>query len=87
MVCKEVEQELKNAEETIAMVRSLLTRHRYPDDLRTVVVSGFISQRIEHNDAIVLLLRSNLVGSAFALVRSVVEILYRALDLRTNLTL
>ena len=40
---------------------------------------GFIDQMIEHHDAMLLLIRSGKVGSAFALARSIVESMYRGL--------
>ena len=47
---------------------------------------GFISQGIEHHEAVVLLLRSNLIGSGFALVRSIIEILVRGAWMTTSAT-
>ena len=47
------------------------------DDERSTVVVAFIDQAIEHHAAILLLMRSGLVGSAFALTRSITEILVR----------
>ena len=72
-------EHLNRVEKRIRTARRLLAQHGYPDDLRTVVVSGFIDQMIEHHAALLLLIRSRLVGSAFALVRSIVEGMYRGL--------
>ncbi len=47
-------------------------------DDRSHLLLGYGSLALEHQHAIVLLLRNNLIGSAFALVRPVFEILYRA---------
>ncbi len=56
-----------------------------PDEWSTVVI-GFIAQAIEHHAAILLLLRSSFTGSAFALVRCVVEILVRGVWITTCAT-
>ena len=66
-------------EEAIAKAKGILARHGYPDDLRTVMVVGFISQMIEHHAAMLLLCRNGLLGSAFALGRSIVESMYRGM--------
>jgi hypothetical protein len=57
----------------------LLERHRYPDDARSVWIEGSVAQTLEHHDAISLLVRRQLTGSAFALVRPLVETVVRAL--------
>jgi hypothetical protein len=72
-----VEAELKLAEEVIGEVKKILSAHRFSDDEWSTVVIAFIDQGIEHHSAILLLLRSKLTGSGFALVRPVVEILVR----------
>jgi hypothetical protein len=56
-----------------------LAIHAYPDDLRTVMAIGFITQIIEHHGAMLLLIRGDKIGSAFALARSLVEGMYRGL--------
>jgi hypothetical protein len=70
---------LKRIEDVIQEAKALLGLHGYPDDLRTVVVIGFMDQMREHHDAMLLLIRSGLVGSAFALSRAIFECLYRGL--------
>jgi hypothetical protein len=72
-----LEAELKLAEDVVGEVKRILSRHEFSDDEWSTVVIGFIAQGIEHHAAILLLLRSGLVGSGFALVRSVIEILVR----------
>jgi hypothetical protein len=47
-------------------------------DTRSQVLLSYTSIALEHQEAIVLLARHGLSGSAFALIRSVFEILYRA---------
>jgi hypothetical protein len=72
-----LEAELKLAEDVVDGVKRILSSHKFSDDEWSTTVIGFIAQGIEHHAAILLLLRSELVGSGFALVRSVVEILVR----------
>lgn len=73
----ELDAELKSSEGTVLEVKRILNRDQTSDDERSTVVVAFIDQAIEHHAAILLLLRSGLVGSAFALTRSVTEILVR----------
>jgi hypothetical protein len=72
-----VKKELKSAEAVILEVKKILNGNKYTDEEYSTVVVGFIAQGIEHHEALVLLTRSVLTGSAFALVRSVVEGLVR----------
>lgn len=81
-----LQAELKLAEEGIDEVKRILSSHHFSDDEWSTTVIGFIAQGIEHHAAILLLLRSGLVGSAFALVRSVVEILVRGVWMTTCAT-
>ncbi len=76
-VSADVEKELKSAEAVILEVKKILNGNKYTDEEYSTVVVGFIAQGIEHHEALVLLTRSGLTGSAFALVRSVVEGLVR----------
>lgn len=66
-------------EEVIRQAKGMLARHRYPMDLRTLIVIGFIDQMIEHHRAMLLLVRNGKVGSAFAMARSIVESMFRGL--------
>src|SRR5437016_7286257 len=54
-----------------------LNKGKFPDDERTMLVVAFVDQGIEHHAAILFLMRSGFDGSAFALTRSVTEILVR----------
>lgn len=76
-VSADVERELKSAEAVILEVKNTLNGNKYTDEEYSTVVVGFIAQGIEHHAALVLLTRSGLTGSAFALVRSIVEGLVR----------
>jgi hypothetical protein len=56
----------------------LLERHAYPDDERSVWVAGSLAVALEHHAAISLLINKQLTGSAFALLRPMVETVVRA---------
>jgi hypothetical protein len=75
----ETEEHLKKVEQVIWQVNNTLAEFTYPDDTKTVMVIGFLSAMIEHHRAMMLLIRNGLVGSAFALARSIVEGMYRGM--------
>jgi len=75
----ETREHLQHCEAAIQEAKRLLAIHGYPDDLRTVMVIGFITQLVEHHEAMLLLIRADKVGSAFALARSPVEGMYRGM--------
>ena len=70
-------EELNKAQYTMEEVKKVLNDLKLSGEDWSVVVAGMIHQGIEHHDSILVLIRSKLTGSAFALVRSVVEILVR----------
>jgi hypothetical protein len=70
---------LNTVEGVIVKAKAILGRHSYPDDLRSVVVMGTLTQIIEHHEAVLLSIRNDKMGSAFALVRCIVEGGYRGL--------
>lgn len=72
-------EHLKEVERAIEKAKQLLGKHGYPDDLRNVVVIGFISQVVEHHESMLLLIRNGKAGSAFALARSIFESMMRGL--------
>lgn len=73
------EKHLQAVEKALDTTKAQLTRHKYPDDLRTVIVAGLIDIMIEHHEAILLLVRGGKIGSAFALARSVFEAMYQGM--------
>ena len=75
----DVRQHLIKVEAGIQSAKPLLGRHRYPDDYRTVVVIGFIAQLVEHHQAVLVLIAHDMIGSAFALARPIMEGMYRGL--------
>jgi|ERR1017187_515761 hypothetical protein len=76
---KETLEHLNNVEKVIGEAKRLLSRHVYPDSLRTVILAGCVDQMIEHHEAMLCLMRNAKFGSAFALARSIVEGMYRGL--------
>jgi hypothetical protein len=72
-------QHLCQVEVAIENAKALLTRHSYRADRRTLIVAAIIDQLIEHHEALLLLVRAEKTGSAFALARSIVEGMYRGL--------
>jgi hypothetical protein len=65
--------------EVRARLYELLARHEYPTDTKTVFVIGCVDTALEHHQAIWLLAKSGLHGSAFAFVRLVYDAMFRAL--------
>lgn len=64
-------------------LRELLSRHEYPLDknldTKTTLLGAYVDIALEHHEAILLLIKAKLLGSAFALVRPLVETMLRAL--------
>jgi hypothetical protein len=56
----------------------LVTGFDYPTDEKSQILLAYHSIMAEHHSAIFLLIQNDLCGSAFALVRPVYELLYRA---------
>jgi hypothetical protein len=72
-----VENELKLAEGVATEIKRVITPLKYPDDEWSTTVAAFIDQAFEHHAAIILLIRSALFGSAFALLRLLEDIVVR----------
>jgi hypothetical protein len=68
MINADTNAALNSSEATIGDVKRILSALKYSDDEWSTTVVGLIDQGIEHHAAFLLLIRSNLVGSAFALV-------------------
>jgi hypothetical protein len=64
----------------------LLDGRKYPADDKTAWVTASVVLALEHQEAIVLLIKAKMCGSAFALVRSVVDGMSRALWLNARAT-
>jgi hypothetical protein len=70
-------EHLGRVEVAIKRAKVLLARG-YPDPpLRSTLAIGLIAQTIEHNEAMLLLIRNEKNGSAFALARSIFESAFR----------
>jgi hypothetical protein len=80
------EEELKLAEGIAKEIKKVITPLKYPDDEWSTTVAAFIDLAFEHHTAIILLIRSSLFGSAFALLRSIVEIVVRGVWIATCAT-
>jgi hypothetical protein len=57
----------------------VLIKYSYVDSLRNIIVIGLINQMIEHHEAMVMLVRTGKIGSAFAVARSIFESMFRGL--------
>lgn len=75
----ETVEHLGRVEEVMRKAKLILARYSYPDDARTVTVMGTVTQIIEHHEAMLLLIRNDKIGSSFALIRSIVEGVYRGM--------
>src|SRR5258708_14816279 len=74
-----LKEHLIRCEKAMQFAKPILGEHGFPDDHRTVIVIGFISVLVEHQESVLLLVMHEKVGSASALVRPVVEGAYRAM--------
>ncbi len=59
-------------------ISELVTSYQYPNNNKSQILLAYHSLLAEHHSAIFLLVQNSLYGSAFALVRSLYELLYRA---------
>jgi hypothetical protein len=60
-------------------LRQLFRSHKYPRDTRSLLLQAYVDIALEHHDAIWLLAKCRLNGSAFAMVRLVFDTMFRAL--------
>lgn len=65
-------EELKNK------IGSMVLKHTYENTDRLRIISAYFSMLVEHHGAIHLLIKKELTGSAFTLVRPLHEILFRS---------
>ena len=59
-------------------LRRLFHRREYPQDTKTFLLRAYVDIALEHHDAIWLLAKCRLNGSAFAIVRLVFDAMFRA---------
>ncbi len=74
---QETIEHLSRIETAIKQAKVLLARGYTDPSLRTTLVIGLIAQMIEHHEAMLLLIRNEKSGSAFALARSIFESAFR----------
>jgi hypothetical protein len=79
-------EHMVKCEKAIQSAKPIIGKLAFPDDYRTTTVIGFISILIEHQEAFLLLVMREMVGSAFALGRPIVEGMYRGLWLNVCAT-
>ena len=75
----ELKEHLIRCEHAVQTAKPVLGKYGFPDDYRTVIVIGFISIAVEHQESALLLILHDKVGSAFTLGRPIVEGAYRGL--------
>jgi hypothetical protein len=73
MTPKLAREHLDKARDTVMEVERLVCSHTYPDDKRTVMVRGELSTIIQHHRSVLLLLRSGIVTSSYALTRDIIR--------------
>jgi hypothetical protein len=81
-----IKAHLIKCEKAVQSAKPIIGNFEFPDDYRTTTLIGFVSVLVEHQEAFLLLIMHRLSGSAFALVRPVVEGMYRALWLNVCAT-
>jgi hypothetical protein len=69
----ELRKKLIRTEDAMNTAKRVLAKNEYRPNTRTAIVLGFMTQMVEHQEAILLLTVRDMVGSAFALARSVFE--------------
>lgn len=69
----------QRGDELRAQVRQMLERHQYSTTTKSVMLLAYVDLALEHHAAIWLLRERELIGSAFALVRPLYDIMFRAL--------
>lgn len=75
----EIDALRKQGAEIRSRFRDLLSRHEYPLEPKTSLLAAYVDIALEHHEAISLLIKTKVFGSAFALVRPLVETMLRAL--------
>jgi hypothetical protein len=85
-ITDKLREHMVKCEHAIQSAKPIIGKHEYADDYRTTIVIGFISILIEHQEAVVLLIMRDMVGSAFALGRPIVEGMFRGLWLNVCAT-
>src|ERR1700739_2922329 len=58
---------------TVAEVERIVDSHKYPDDSRTVLVRGLLAVIVQHHRSMLLLIKSGVNASAYALARDIIR--------------
>ena len=69
----ELVNHLRKVQATVAEVDRIVDLYKYPDDSRTVLVSGLLATIDQHHHGTLLLIKSGAVGSAYALARDIIR--------------
>jgi hypothetical protein len=83
---EKIKEHLKRCENAMQSAKPILAKPHFPTDERNLVVIGFISMLIEHQESLLVLVMHEKTGSAFALSRPVVEGAYRGMWLNLPAT-
>lgn len=69
----ELTDHLDKVRATVEEVERIVALHEYPDDPRTVLVRGLLATIDQHHRSVLLLIKSGIVGSAYALARVIIR--------------
>jgi hypothetical protein len=69
----ELAHHLNKVGATVAEAERIVELHKYPDDPRTVLVRGMLATIVQHHRSILLLIKSGVDNSAYALARVIVR--------------
>ena len=73
-----IENKLKEVDEIRKRIREMLGRIKFPGKEKIILLAAYTDIALEHNKAICLLIKKEVSGSAFALVRPLFETFIRA---------
>ena len=79
MTDSEIESIVKRGLLLRTKIYEFMCGHAYPSETKTNLLIAYVAIALEHHEAIHLLVKSELHGSAFALTRSFFEAMFRAL--------
>ena len=69
----ELASHLDKIRDTVTEVGRIVSSHRYPDDRRTVFVTGLLATMTQHHQSALALLKSGAVRSSYALTQVLVR--------------
>ena len=74
----QINEEISRSIQINQQLAGMRQRHSYPQNHKNDLLMAYFDIISEHHEAISLLIKQNLIGSGFALVRPIAETLYRA---------